>query len=280
MRAAKKDLATSAAAPSLPPDATLVSPPKPPSAHPRPRAFPPRIAPHRVYSPNTHPLRPQTCCLLLRARTTPPSPPNRPPMGGNQRVQCSGIVSAFGGQARNSACPVPAHKPLRSKQKEKVFRDLQARSEAAQSFDNMASTFKGLVQLMRDYMSSALTAACFAALDALESRLVNHHEIPRTSENSDSYSALLGKTVTMPIQAIEQVRREDQAAPNTWCDLFCCSHHYSRSAPASPEGEIFGLPYHQIIPRVNVVPEKLVLLKVLFASRLNASSSFLVPEST
>ncbi|KAJ7455443.1 hypothetical protein FB451DRAFT_1407760 [Mycena latifolia] len=87
-RAAKKDLATSAAAPSLSPDALLVSPPKPPSAHPRPRAFPPCIAPHRnyVYSPNTHPPRPQMCSLLLRGHLTPPSSPNRPPMEGDQRV--------------------------------------------------------------------------------------------------------------------------------------------------------------------------------------------------
>ncbi|KAJ7467598.1 hypothetical protein FB451DRAFT_1177976 [Mycena latifolia] len=70
---------------------------------------------------------------------------------------------------------------------------------------NKASKFVTLIVAVFSHMltSSAPTAACFVAFDVLESRLVNHHEIPRTSENSDFYSAVLTKAFTMHIQTIE-----------------------------------------------------------------------------
>ncbi|KAJ7455444.1 hypothetical protein FB451DRAFT_1407761 [Mycena latifolia] len=163
-------------------------------------------------------------------------------------------------------------------------------------------------------MSSAPTAACFAALDVLESRLVNHHEIPRTPENSDSYSALLTKAVTMHIQTIEAELLQHHKALQSLSKsverikpslaLGATSFAVATTTPALNQPppkpktqplplpsderhlvrcdgvplEIFGLPYQQIIARTNVGLENLALHKVLYASRLNASSIFLVPE--
>ncbi|KAJ7923935.1 hypothetical protein B0H13DRAFT_1864411 [Mycena leptocephala] len=90
----------------------------------------------------------------------------------------------------------------KSKEKEMAFAQLKERSTAAASFDELVGAFKALVTLMRDYRTSAPTVACFDALDAIHHRLENHHEIPRGTETSDSFGALLTKVVVTPMASI------------------------------------------------------------------------------
>ncbi|KAJ7101902.1 hypothetical protein C8R44DRAFT_887698 [Mycena epipterygia] len=198
-----------------------------------------------------------------------------------------------------------------SKEKEAAFLDLKTRSESAGSFDDIASIFQSLVRLMRDYKSSAPTAACFAALDALGSRLENHHEIPRASESSDSFSALLTKSVAKPVESllaqvqsqhkaiqslsktVESLKNSRLATPSSFAAAAASPPGTPKSKPAplpTPPDErlircdgeippILLLPYHSLIPAVNKVLDQLGLPKFVYASRLGKDGLFLAAES-
>ncbi|KAJ6484579.1 hypothetical protein DFH09DRAFT_1340013 [Mycena vulgaris] len=211
-RSAKKDLAVPAAAPQIPLDASLVTPAKSPSAPPSPaRSSAPHrpAAQLRVFAHQSPPAAANTFGGLATApdtvfATTSSTPDVTEDPSADQAG--SGALGKRGG-ARNErdargvsppladrhvsqAAPVPsepsrvapqtsaarnlARKPSKSKEKEAAFLDLKERSDAAQSFDDIASIFKATIRLMKDYKSTAPTSACFSALEALESRLENH----------------------------------------------------------------------------------------------------------
>ncbi|KAJ7930162.1 hypothetical protein B0H13DRAFT_1858992 [Mycena leptocephala] len=271
-RGARRDLATSPAAPSLPPDASLVSPPKSSSVP-----------------------------------ASPKPPPHRP--AAQLRV-----FAETGSPASNSfsaLADAPDTPPSKAKEKAAAFLNIQARSTAAESLDDMAGIFKDLVALMRDYKSSSPTAACFQALDSIQSRLENHHEFRREAETADTFSAVLTKSVSTPMLALSSQLQSQHKAIQALSKVvesvkLSGAQSYAdcvSSPPPSPpvktkpvplpspseerilvrcDGDappIFQLPYHQLIPQVNSVLSQMSLPLIKYASRLNASGIFLVPES-
>ncbi|KAJ7141493.1 hypothetical protein C8R44DRAFT_727077 [Mycena epipterygia] len=186
----------------------------------------------------------------------------------------------------------------------------------ATSLDEIANTFSAFVTLMKDYRLSAPTTACFAVLDRIEERLVNHHEFPREFETAKSFGAILTKSVLSPIaslssqlqaqhkaiqslsKVVEHIKSSPLASQSYAAAAMTASGPPLRSVPklkASPlpspsdehilvrcNGEVvplLQLPYHQLIPEVNSALLPLSLPRIVYASHLNSSSIFLVPES-
>ncbi|KAJ7930244.1 hypothetical protein B0H13DRAFT_2309713 [Mycena leptocephala] len=344
-RGAKRDLATSPAAPSLPPDASLVSPPKSSSVPASPKPPPHRPAAQlRVFAETGSPASNSFSALAdapdtvlgTESETRPPkdvtAAPRADQAGSGTRKKRGGAVAESstqglspppgGRQVTSTAPPVTSHSPsqqtpetnqppCKAKEKAAAFLNIQARSTAAESLDDMAGIFKDLVALMRDYKSSSPTAACFQALDSIQSRLENHHEFRREAETADTFSAILTKSVSAPmlalssqlqsqhkaIQALSKVVESVKlsgAQSNTDCVSSPPPSPPVKTKPVplpSPSEErilvrcdgdappIFQLPYHQLIPQVNSVLSQMSLPLIKYASRLNASGIFLVPES-
>ncbi|KAJ7934997.1 hypothetical protein B0H13DRAFT_1854705 [Mycena leptocephala] len=126
-RNATKELARSPAGPALPPDASLVSPPKSPRTPPSPK-------------------RPHTPAAQLRVFVQQTAPASTNPFAPLSDAPGTDLATDSDS-------------------------NIKVRSDSAQSFDDLAATFKDLVRLMRDYKSSSPTAACFSAFDALQMRL-------------------------------------------------------------------------------------------------------------
>ncbi|KAJ7811254.1 hypothetical protein B0H13DRAFT_1926869 [Mycena leptocephala] len=208
--------AASPATPSLPPDASLVSPPKSATPMPSPKRDAP---PHRP--------APQTRVYV-----------QQPAKSGN----------TF------SALATDPDTPSKSKEKETAFLDLKTLADSAESFDDLVSAFKAVVQLFRDYKSSAPTSAAFAALESVQTRLENHHEIPRASETSTTFSALVTKSVTKPVESLlAQVQAQHKAIqslsnaveslktkPSVTAPSFAAAA--SKSPPPSPKPKPAPLP--------------------------------------
>ncbi|KAJ7440726.1 hypothetical protein FB451DRAFT_1191376 [Mycena latifolia] len=258
--ATKKDLAEPATLPSLPPDASLVTPPKSLSPQPSPARS---TAPHRPAAQ-----------LRVFAEQSPAASTN-----------------AFSALAD-------------------VTNVL-----AAASLDELAKAFRELTGLIRDYRKSAPTTACLDALDAVQSRLDAHHEFPREAESSESFSALLTKSLAAPLQIMTaQLQMQHQAIQSLSksVDSVKTAHVLAKSyasatgpapsttsAPPKPrtapitstpderillrcDGNtppLFSLPYHVLVPKVNTFLAPLGLPKVACASRSKDGGLFLVPDS-
>ncbi|KAJ7162472.1 hypothetical protein C8R46DRAFT_1037674 [Mycena filopes] len=178
--------------------------------------------------------------------------------------------------------------------------------------DELATTHRDLVALMRDYKKSGPTAECFDALDAIQARLDAAHEFPHHAESAESFSAILSKSVTAPIQfitaqlqthhkAIQALTKVVDAAKPSRIDSSAASTATPALSPlprppkAAPltstpderillrcDGEtppIFALPFHELVSRVNKVLVPLELPRVACASRTKDGGLFLVPES-
>ncbi|KAJ7923897.1 hypothetical protein B0H13DRAFT_1864516 [Mycena leptocephala] len=171
-----------------------------------------------------------------------------------------------------------------SKEKQSAFLTLKDSALAATSLDDLAAAFRDLVTLIRDHRKSAPTTACLDTLNAFQSRLDAHHEFPREDETADSFSALLTKSVTAPIQILTaQLQAQHQAIQSLTksVDSTKTAHIFSKSgAPtpgptpllvpkpkpvpitSTPDERIllrcdglappaFSLPYHELVPKLN-----------------------------
>ncbi|KAJ7872187.1 hypothetical protein B0H14DRAFT_2570438 [Mycena olivaceomarginata] len=87
-----------------------------------------------------------------------------------------------------------------SREKKAAFLGVKTSITAATTLDELAQSFGELVKLIHDYKKSALTAACLDTLDTMQSRLCSHHEFLHEDETSESFSALLTKSLATPIQ--------------------------------------------------------------------------------
>ncbi|KAJ6505701.1 hypothetical protein C8R47DRAFT_1243578 [Mycena vitilis] len=212
----------SSSVPSLPPDASLVSPPHSPKKRKtvrKPKDY--RIAPQvqitaRVGSgASAHsvdvcadPVSPQTPHKVTADKRAGHED------GSGSRGKRGGAVEELppppgGRQAPFTVPPVtsPAVSsvadplaPCQKKEKQDAFKDLKERAMAAGTLEDVASTFRALVTLMHDYRKNAPTAACFDALYAIQSRLDAPHEFPLDAESPESFSAILTKSIAAPIQ--------------------------------------------------------------------------------
>ncbi|KAJ7466074.1 hypothetical protein FB451DRAFT_1178905 [Mycena latifolia] len=271
--ATKKELAAPATFPSIPPDASLVTPPKSLSPQPSPARS---TAPHRPAAQ-----------LRVFAEQSPAASKN-----------------AFSALADAS-----------NTEKQAAFVALKDDALAAASLDELAKAFRELTGLIRDYRKSAPTAACLDALDAFQSRLDAHHEFPREAESSESFSALLTKSLAAPLQMMTaQLQTQHQAIQSLSksVDSVKTAHVLTKSyasatgptpstasAPPKPKTApitstpderillrcdgntppLFSLPYHVLVPKVNAFLAPLGLPKVACASRSKDGGLFLVPDS-
>ncbi|KAJ7822150.1 hypothetical protein B0H13DRAFT_2376775 [Mycena leptocephala] len=210
--------------------------------------------------------------------------------------------------------PPTARSPIAtaSKEKQSAFLTLKDSALAATSFDDLAAAFRDLVTLIRDHRKSAPTTACLDTLNAFQSRLDAHHEFPREDETADSFSALLTKSVTAPIQILTaqlQVQHQAIQSLTKSVDSTKTAHIFSKSgAPtpgptpllvpkpkpvpitSTPDERIllrcdglappaFSLPYHELVPKLNGVLAPLNLPVITCATRSRDGGLFLVPES-
>ncbi|KAJ6545051.1 hypothetical protein DFH09DRAFT_1088253 [Mycena vulgaris] len=203
-------------------------------------------------------------------------------------------VESLGGQSTSlvlgSTSSNPARKPTK-------------RTMDVAMLDEMASTFGDLVNLMRDYQTSAPTAACFDVLDTFRAHLEGHHEFPSEAEIADSFGALLTKSVSAPIQIMSAQLQSHQKALQSLSKSYATAASGTVDIPPKPcakpraaslpslldehilvccDGEIASLlqlPYHKMIPELNVLLARLSLPSVAYALHLNASSVFLMPDS-
>ncbi|KAJ7677662.1 hypothetical protein B0H17DRAFT_1236198 [Mycena rosella] len=317
MRAAKKDLATSLAPPLLPPDASLATPARPlstgaPPSHsssPYRPALQLHVFTQQASTTSTNPFmvlaaEPETILVqeypqMLRrprAQTKLAAAPMESVGGAVNKHNARGLSPPTGGRQIHApaaappkpAKPAAARKSTKSKKKVSAFLDLKEHLLASGSLDDLTSTVKDLLTLMRDYKSCAPMAACFEALDTVQARLENHHEFPCDREWEASFGALLTKSVADPIQVMcSLVQTQNKAIQSLSKTVE--SLKTARSLGLSPAATVASS--HHNCPRLNPLPsrilltsnscalEKLALPRVVYASRLNASGVFLVPES-
>jgi hypothetical protein len=200
-----------------------------------------------------------------------------------------------------------------SREKEASFVGLKERALAAGTLDDLATSLHDLVRLMRDYRTSAPTVACFEALDAVQARLDSHHEFPHDAESVESFSALLTKTISAPVQimtaqlqaqhkALQMLTKSIDAVKTSHVSSGPCNHAPTGSstpAPTKPKVTpltntpderillwcdsdpplLFSAPYHELVPVLNAHLTTLDLPTILCASRSKDGGLFLVPGS-
>ncbi|KAJ7869442.1 hypothetical protein B0H14DRAFT_3440631 [Mycena olivaceomarginata] len=202
------------------------------------------------------------------------------------------------GPPERSAARPP--KVTASKEKEASFRALKDRTLWAASFDELAI---------------APTAACLDALDTFQARLDGHHEFPWEEETTESFSALLTKSVISPIHILTaQLQAQHQAIQSlsksvdsvktahvttkSYASTDGSAPDVARSPPmpkslpitSTPDERIlprcdgdtppsFSLHFNELIPQVNAVLTPLGLPKITYASRSKDGGLFLLPES-
>jgi hypothetical protein len=236
-----------------------------------------------------------------------------PPRGDRQVPESVPPVTSttHAPQARSAAAPPRA---AMSREKEALFVGLKERALAASSLDDLATSLCDLVRLMRDYRTSAPTVACFDALDAVQARLDNHHEFPRDAESAESFSALLTKTISAPVQIMSaQLQAQHKALQGLTKSIESVktSHMSSGSCNHAPAGQptpmpakskattpltntpderillrcdgdppqLFSAPYHDLVPALNAHLTPLGLPPIVCASRSKDGGLFLVPGS-
>ncbi|KAJ7831939.1 hypothetical protein B0H14DRAFT_2592364 [Mycena olivaceomarginata] len=163
-------------------------------------------------------------------------------------------------------------------EKQAAFLALRDRANAAGSMDDIATTFRDLVSLMRDYRKTGPTAACFESLNAVHARLEAAHEFPRDAESPESFSAILTKSVAAPLQAqhkaLQSLTKSIESAksprPDTYAAATAATFQPPQLSPktvpvtSTPEerillrcnGEtppIFTLPFHELVPQPSLV---------------------------
>ncbi|KAJ7879865.1 hypothetical protein B0H13DRAFT_1892029 [Mycena leptocephala] len=253
-RSSRKTKPTSPPAPILPPDASLINPPNSPKAKTRSKR-----------KETTHWPSPQ---ITVTAK-----------VGSGRSANAFSVLA-------EDPRPPTARSPIAtaSKEKQSAFLTLKDSALAATSLDDLAAAFRDLVTLIRDHRKSAPTTACLDTLNAFQSRLDAHHEFPREDETADSFSALLTKSVTAPIQILTaQLQAQHQAIQSLTksVDSTKMAHIFSKSgAPtpgptpllvpkpkpvpitSTPDERIllrcdglappaFSLPYHELVPKLN-----------------------------
>ncbi|KAJ7138775.1 hypothetical protein C8R43DRAFT_955249 [Mycena crocata] len=327
--APKKELAESSAAAALPPDASLVSPPKSPSVPPSPArpSIPHRPAPQlRVFATDAHAnafsVLAEDPDIVLHTECSPDVTPepraglagsgargkrggtcnernvrdSSPPLADRQDTLPAPVASdAFLPPVTSAPAVSKSSKAIKSKEKETAFTALKIRSENATTFGELANSFKALVQLMKDYRSSAPTVACFEALDALQGRLGYHHEISRDRRSRVQAQHRAVQSLTKTAESIKTVQTVGISSGLTSAGIPASPPKPSVKPKPAPlpspmeehilvrcDGEIaprLQLPYHQMIPEINEILAQLSLPRIVYASHLNPSSLFLVPES-
>ncbi|KAJ7695813.1 hypothetical protein B0H16DRAFT_1750586 [Mycena metata] len=201
---ARAGLAGPSVPPTLPPDASLVSPPRSPVAPPSPRPVH-RPAPQlRVFAHQPDPASATNAFAALAsaldtsfASDTPDvtldlradqsgsgaqgkrggANPNLPPPLADRHVTLPAPVTSDEAPRASAPCSTP------KQEKKTAFLTCKDHALAANSLEELATAFRGLVSLIREYKKSGPTAECFEALDAVQERLDNAHEIPGDAES-------------------------------------------------------------------------------------------------
>ncbi|KAJ7089131.1 hypothetical protein C8R44DRAFT_892507 [Mycena epipterygia] len=345
-------LAEPPATPVLPPDASLVTPPKSPSSPPSPARNdtpyrpPPQL---RVYAEKKLATAANAFSALADASDTvlasdlqtpdvtkapradqagsgalgkrggtingPSARGLSPPLADRHVTQpAPATYDAAAQSPTQKRAPDPPAVPSAGKEKQAAFVALKDGALAATSFDELAKSFRELVAMIRDYRKSAPTAACLDALNAIQSRLDAHHEFPREAESAASFSALLTKSLTAPLQIMTaQLQTQHQAIQSLsksvdsakTAHVLSKSYASSVSSPPAPQplakprpapitstpeerilvrcngdtSPLFSLPYHELVPKINTELNRLGLPTITCASRSKNGDLFLVPES-
>ncbi|KAJ7162463.1 hypothetical protein C8R46DRAFT_1037663 [Mycena filopes] len=271
-------------------------------------------------SPSLPSLPPNT--VLVNPPNSPKRRAGRPRKSGDHRIAPQITVTARvgNGLSTRSAVVQPAtaaqpEMPTTPKlEKKAAFLACKELAVAATSMDDLASAFRDLVSLMRDFRKNSPTVECFEALDAVQARLDAVHEFPIDAESPESFSAILSKTVVTPIQlvstqlqahhkALQSLTKSMEAAKSTraatYANMTAAATHPPVPSPSPPKAvpitstpderillrcdgdapPIFGLPYHELVQRANACLASLDLPRITCASRAKDGGIFLVPES-
>ncbi|KAK6987822.1 hypothetical protein R3P38DRAFT_2805289 [Favolaschia claudopus] len=180
------------------------------------------------------------------------------------------------------------------------------------SFDALALVFGDVLKWL--HSSGAITQEFWKVLSAIQERLVNHVTIVRESETTSSFSALLLQTVTPSLKQLsEKSEAQHKAITSLSKELASIKTEKALSyaavaaaaakppAPSVPkpkppplpspsderilvrfDGDVpslFNAPYSEIVATVNKHLVSLSLPSVLYATKQNDSSIFLVPAS-
>ncbi|KAK7034822.1 hypothetical protein R3P38DRAFT_2911685, partial [Favolaschia claudopus] len=197
--------------------------------------------------------------------------------------------------------------------KKEFLSSSRVRVDDADSFDALAVVFGDVLKWL--HSSGAITQEFWKVLSAIQERLVNHVTIVRESETTSSFSALLLQTVTPSLKQLsEKSEAQHKAITSLSKELASIKTEKALSyaavaaaaaakspAPSVPkpkppplpspsderilvrfDGDVpslFSAPYSEIVATVNKHLVSLSLPSVLYATKQNDSSIFLVPAS-
>ncbi|KAJ7080674.1 hypothetical protein C8R44DRAFT_862807 [Mycena epipterygia] len=227
-----------------------------------------------------------------------------PPRGDRQVPgPASPVTDAAPAPSQNrSAVRSPSTSAI--KEKQAAFLALKDNALAATSLDDLVSSFRELVTLIRDHRKSGTITACLDALDAVQSRLDAHYEFPREDESAHSFSVLSTESVSVPIQILAgqlQARHQAIQVLSKSMDSVKTAHK-SYATPVAPstvpslpklksvpitnapderillrcDGDappLFSMPYHELVPKVNTHLAPLGLPKIVPVARRMAGCS-------
>ncbi|KAJ7761782.1 hypothetical protein B0H16DRAFT_1809983 [Mycena metata] len=209
---------------------------------------------------------------------------------------------------------------VRDSAKKEEFARLRERildSDETNSLDALAQVLAEVISTMKAYKSSAPTVANWEALDAIAERLVNHHVFPSAGDDSEAFSAIVTRSVSVPVKelaarvesqskAIVSLTKTVEGLKKAAAQTDHPTHNISpmskksfasaaSSKPPIPipnpsderilvrfDGEvpsIFHLPYHEILGRLNAHLASLDLPGLVYTQKQSASSIFIVPKN-